>query len=120
MREALVFASKFQNSAVKNDSDDFDDVDRKEENDSSKTMDDTIVNEILIKLGLERCADVRIGKCSGGQLKRLSIAQELVFKPQILILDEPTSGLDSSSCYQTVDLLNKLTQQKPPMAIGED
>ena len=119
MREALVFASKFQNSAIKNDSDDFDDVHGKEDDDSVENVHESIVDEILVKLGLERCADVRIGKCSGGQLKRLSIAQELVSKPQILILDEPTSGLDSSSCYQTVDMLNKLTQLKPPMAIGK-
>lgn len=49
--------------------------------------------EIMEELSLLSCAHVRVGKCSGGQQKRLSIACELVSHPDILILDEPTSGL---------------------------
>lgn len=78
-----------------------------------------IVKNLLEQLGLEKCADVRVKHCSGGQIRRLSIAQELTSKPNILILDEPTSGLDSASCNQCVELLLKLTRQDPdnPMAI---
>lgn len=49
--------------------------------------------EIMEELSLLTCAHVKVGKCSGGQQKRLSIACELVSHPDILILDEPTSGL---------------------------
>lgn len=78
-----------------------------------------IVRILLEQLGLDKCADVRVGSCSGGQIRRLSIAQELVSKPNVLILDEPTSGLDSASCLQCIELLLKLTQQDPdnPIAI---
>ena len=52
--------------------------------------------------------------------KRISIALELISKPNILILDEPTSGLDSSACFQTVSVMQQLTQQdqsKHPIAV---
>lgn len=58
-----------------------------------------LVNEILEELNLTSCADVRVGNCSGGQQKRLSIACELVSRPDILLLDEPTSGLGKKFFY---------------------
>ena len=73
---------------------------------------EAIVQKLLDQFGLNVCADVRVANCSGGQLKRLSIAQELVSKPNLLILDEPTSGLDSASCFQCIELLQQLTLQR--------
>jgi ATP-binding cassette subfamily G (WHITE) protein 1 len=67
-----------------------------------------IVRRVIQQLGLEVCQNNRIGRCSGGQRKRVAIAQELVKKPNILILDEPTSGLDSSSCSQTIGVLRQI------------
>ncbi|KAF7490470.1 ATP-binding cassette sub-family G member 1 [Sarcoptes scabiei] len=73
---------------------------------------ETLVNEVIKKLGLEVCADTFAGNCSGGQRKRISIGLEMISKPNFLILDEPTSGLDSSACYQTVSVMKNLTRDK--------
>lgn len=51
--------------------------------------------------------DVKAKSLSGGQLKLLSIAMELMRNPLILILDEPTSGLDPTSRSQIVSILTK-------------
>jgi len=42
-------------------------------------------------LGLAEQANTRAGDLSGGQQKRLSIAQELISNPPVLFLDEPTT-----------------------------
>lgn len=52
------------------------------------------VGEVLQMVGLENRRDVIIGSLSGGQIKRASIAVELLSDPGIIFLDEPTSGLD--------------------------
>jgi ABC-type multidrug transport system ATPase subunit len=61
-------------------------------------------------LGLKRCRGAKIKKISGGQHKRVSIAQELLSNPDILVLDEPTSGLDSLTCFKTISMLRDLVE----------
>lgn len=61
-------------------------------------------------LGLKRCRSAKIAKISGGQHKRVSIAQELLSNPDILVLDEPTSGLDSLTCFKTISMLRDLVE----------
>lgn len=79
---------------------------------------DANIERVLDLLKLGTCIDTKISKISGGQYKRVSIAQELLSNPDILILDEPTSGLDSLTCYKTVMVLRDLARLSPnPMAI---
>ena len=71
--------------------------------------------KVMKYLNLLSCANTRIKRCSGGQVKRVCIGVELISSPDLLVLDEPTTGLDSSTAYQCVSILKKLTQ---PMAIA--
>jgi ABC-type multidrug transport system ATPase subunit/ABC-type multidrug transport system permease subunit len=79
----------------------------------SKKARDTIVNDLIAQLRLEKAADTIVGDAkvrgiSGGERRRLSIACELVSSPSLIFLDEPTSGLDSTAATSLVEVLRSL------------
>ncbi len=61
---------------------------------------------ILTKLGILDYS-VQTGNLSGGQKKRVALAQVLIETPDLLILDEPTNHLDYESVKWLEDYLNK-------------
>src|SRR3972149_3151236 len=62
------------------------------------------IETAITKLALD--PDKRIGDMSGGQRKRVALAQALVAEPDVLILDEPTNHLDFDSIEWLEGLLN--------------
>lgn len=74
------------------------------------------VNKVLQTLSLKEAQDVLIGTAekkgiSGGQRKRVNLAQELLTEPSVLFLDEPTSGLDPKSDFDVMNLLKNISQK---------
>lgn len=54
------------------------------------------INQILSKLEVN-FLDRYVAQLSGGQRKRVALAQALIYAPDLLIMDEPTNHLDLSS-----------------------
>lgn len=65
---------------------------------------DSQIKTILTKLMIDDW-DQTIGQLSGGQKKRVGLAQILIQHPDLLILDEPTNHLDLSSIVWLQDFL---------------
>ncbi|MEH7093385.1 ABC-F family ATP-binding cassette domain-containing protein [Neobacillus vireti] len=66
----------------------------------------TNAKSILMKLGIEDFTR-KIGELSGGQKKRVALAQVLIAEPDLLILDEPTNHLDFDSVKWLEDYLSR-------------
>ncbi|CAN1299139.1 ABC transporter G family member 14 [Linum perenne] len=71
------------------------------------------VERVIVELGLTRCRNSMIGGplfrgISGGEKKRVSIGQEMLINPSLLLLDEPTSGLDSTTAQRILTTVKRL------------
>ncbi len=65
----------------------------------------------LARVGLARFGDRYPHQLSGGQKKRVALAQMLIRDPRILLMDEPFGPLDAQTRVLMGDLLLKLWQQ---------
>ncbi|MCY2994672.1 MAG: ATP-binding cassette domain-containing protein [Planctomycetota bacterium] len=67
-----------------------------------------IVDEMLATVGLTERRHTRIRDLSGGQLKRASLANEILSQPNLLFLDEVTSGLDEQTDREMMRLFRQI------------
>jgi len=66
------------------------------------------VDEVIAAVGLQRQADTRIAKLSGGQQRRVDVALGVIGRPELLFLDEPTTGFDPQARREFWDLIRAL------------
>lgn len=82
----------------------------------SKREKEKVVARAIEDLGLEGVRKNLIGGArtrglSGGEMRRVSVAIEMVTDPALLLLDEPTSGLDSSTATSTMQAVSRLAHK---------
>jgi ABC transport system ATP-binding/permease protein len=69
------------------------------------------IEQVLEELNIKHIRKSLVGKISGGQRKRVSIAVEILTDPLILFLDEPTSPLDPQTIEEFLGILKKLSEK---------
>ena len=83
---------------------------------TSKSEMKLVVEGVIADLGLQDCADTKIGSeksrgCSGGERRLVSIGVQLLSTPPVLFLDEPTTGLDAATALHLVHLLREWSRK---------
>lgn len=67
--------------------------------------------EALSQVSLADHADRPVSQLSGGQLRRVGLAQTLVHDARVLLLDEPTAGLDPAQRAKLRDTLRSMPSE---------
>jgi ABC-2 type transport system ATP-binding protein len=69
------------------------------------------VGEVLATVSLIERADALVGRLSGGERARVSLAAALLGSPSLLVLDEPTVGLDPVLREELWSVFRRLAEQ---------
>ena len=69
------------------------------------------VDEVLESIGITEHAHKYIGQLSGGQQKKVAVADQLIGQQRVFICDEPDSGLDAASRIQQMEMLKSISRQ---------
>ena len=70
------------------------------------------IREELDSLGIGALASRPIGRLSGGEVRRVLLAQALCAGTRLLVLDEPTVGLDLPAELEFYELLRRLQRER--------
>ncbi|MDB3911877.1 ABC transporter ATP-binding protein [Paracoccaceae bacterium] len=76
-------------------------------------------SEVIQKVGLEDRIGDTVANLSGGELRMLEVARQLIRDPAILLLDEPTAGVDPSLQGKLSSILVELHNEGKTLIVVE-
>jgi zinc transport system ATP-binding protein len=80
----------------------------------------TRISLLLDRVGLSGFANRPLSALSGGELRRVLLANALDPLPELLILDEPASGLDETAARWLDDTLTSLKREVTMLMVSHD
>ena len=70
-----------------------------------------LLDDLIVRLGLEKRIKHLPNQLSGGQQQRVSIGRALINNPALLLADEPTGNLDTENTKEIMELLRKFNRE---------
>ena len=75
------------------------------------------IDRLLSAVGLLEAADRLPDQLSLGMARRAALARSLAIKPDLLLLDEPFASLDTDRAAELRELIARLLDEQPRMAM---
>src|SRR6185437_13375857 len=76
------------------------------------------IDRVLAEVSLQSESERVVGRLSGGQRARVSLATALLGRPELLVLDEPTVGLDPVLRRDLWQLFHELAAQGATLLVS--
>lgn len=80
------------------------------DDDSEEELD--LLCSVMEDVGVLEFADRSVNELSGGEWRRVMIAQAMAQEPEVLLLDEPTLHLDISHQFDLMELCKRIVRQR--------
>ena len=72
-------------------------------------IEEDVLNNMEV-FGLKELRNKKLKSLSGGQLRRVGLAQAFLLNPKIILLDEPTTGLDPTERIRLKNYLSNISK----------
>ena len=83
----------------------------------ANTLEQQKIDELLALMELEGIADQYPGRLSLGMARRVALARTLINDPDLILMDEPFVSLDPPTAENLGEVLGRLRQRRPEVAI---
>lgn len=74
-------------------------------------------NAVMSALNIGHLAKRRVNELSGGEYRKVAIAQILAIEPALMLMDEPTSGIDEDSLLLIEETIKKTQRETGSIVI---
>ena len=68
-------------------------------------------------MGLTKYADLTAGTYSGGNKRKLMVAQAMIGNPPIILLDEPSTGMDPEARRDMWNVITRISSKKKQASV---
>lgn len=86
----------------------------------SRSVSTPMIEEHLLRIGLQGSMHVPVRELSGGMRRRVAIVRAILAESDILLMDEPFKGLDTETKLSVMQYVQEHTKEKTVVMVTHD